>query len=666
MQVYTQYVNNFSASLNTLNAERKNSKAFNQFLISCEESNPMPLDALLSFPLNRIPYYRNVLNQILNATPRNGPDYKNMITVINDLNELQEYVSESKTQSDNMGKVFAIESRIVGREYPLNDLHRAFIKEGSLYLHVEKKPKKELYFFLFNDILVSTKKVQQKNQFRYKSSYVLQYAKASSGSGLHIDITNPTTNESLSLIASSQAIKDEWLDAITKTIVKMEKTRVYGVTLQELMDRLPEDVLIHPHINDLLNNVEKYGLDQPGIFRISGSSNTINSVINQVNRGIKVDLSKLDYHVISGLLKQFLRTMKEPVFPFSFFDRLTEIKASELETLKELINELPHHNAELLKRVIQLLTKVAKFSDVNKMTTSNLAIVIGPNLAREEVNTPMGEISLTTTVGPLVQVMIEKFDEIFPKEAPKFAKAVPKSAQVSTSARSSVLTMDGALMGARRLADCRSGTSAQMKQHITHGNSSGSFIGSSPRQNTQQQQTPQSPSPQPAQSPPAAPAPQPTPPSTPPVGSSPNSPAVPVERKRPPPPPPRRNTQTGLPQFNPRAAAPPTQSSPEKPEEKQQEQVAVEAAPIPPPIADVTPALPKGEATEETTACAKCGATISDEDEFIEALGKTWHNSCFTCSLCEGSLANGFFKRDGNPVCKSCRSKQRGNTIVNN
>jgi len=61
MQVYTQYVNNFSASLNALNEERAKSKAFNQFLISCEESNPMPLDALLSFPLNRIPHYRGVL-----------------------------------------------------------------------------------------------------------------------------------------------------------------------------------------------------------------------------------------------------------------------------------------------------------------------------------------------------------------------------------------------------------------------------------------------------------------------------------------------------------------------------------------------------------------------------------------------------------------------------
>ena len=102
MQVYTQYVNKFSASLAALEAERAKSKAFAQFLLSCEESHPLPLEALLSLPLNRIPHYRGVLSQILASTPRNGPEYIKLANVTRELSELQDYLNDSKTQSDNM------------------------------------------------------------------------------------------------------------------------------------------------------------------------------------------------------------------------------------------------------------------------------------------------------------------------------------------------------------------------------------------------------------------------------------------------------------------------------------------------------------------------------------------------------------------------------------
>merc|ERR1712137_1299669 len=98
---------------------------------------------------------------------------------------------------------------------------------------------------------------------------------------------------------------------------------------------------------------------------------------------------------------------------------------------------------------MQLLVKVSSFSSENKMTPSNLAIVIGPNLPRERVATTFGEINITTKVSPLVQIMIEKYDQIFPKDPPPaFSKAVPRSTTISAPSKS---VSSSGMMGSRRV-----------------------------------------------------------------------------------------------------------------------------------------------------------------------------------------------------------------------
>lgn len=69
----------------------------------------------------------------------------------------------------------------------------------------------------------------------------------------------------------------------------------------------------------ILSSLTFVGLKTPGIFRVSGSASTITAIKNQINRGIDADVSLLDDHVVSGLLKQFLRDMPEPVIPSDQF-----------------------------------------------------------------------------------------------------------------------------------------------------------------------------------------------------------------------------------------------------------------------------------------------------------------------------------------------------------
>ncbi|XP_073446046.1 PDZ and LIM domain protein 5-like [Dendrobates tinctorius] len=53
------------------------------------------------------------------------------------------------------------------------------------------------------------------------------------------------------------------------------------------------------------------------------------------------------------------------------------------------------------------------------------------------------------------------------------------------------------------------------------------------------------------------------------------------------------------------------------------------------------------------TMCHGCEFPIEAGDRFLEALGHTWHNTCFVCSVCCTSLeGQTFFSKKDKPLCK--------------
>ncbi|XP_077097935.1 PDZ and LIM domain protein 5a isoform X2 [Siphateles boraxobius] len=53
------------------------------------------------------------------------------------------------------------------------------------------------------------------------------------------------------------------------------------------------------------------------------------------------------------------------------------------------------------------------------------------------------------------------------------------------------------------------------------------------------------------------------------------------------------------------------------------------------------------------TGCRGCDFPIEAGDKFLEALGGTWHDTCFVCSVCSVSLeGQSFFSKKNKPLCK--------------
>lgn len=138
----------------------------------------------------------------------------------------------------------------------------------------------------------------------------------------------------------------------------------------------------------LIEEVERRGLQEVGIYRISGSLSTVNALKRAFDSGIPVNLADPaweDINAVAGLFKLWLRELPEPLMTYGLYDKFLETLsiedyAAKSLCLKELVHQLPVPNFSMLKRLIEHLEKVTDYEATNHMYAHNLAIVFGPNI----------------------------------------------------------------------------------------------------------------------------------------------------------------------------------------------------------------------------------------------------------------------------------------------
>ncbi|XP_029462649.1 active breakpoint cluster region-related protein-like [Rhinatrema bivittatum] len=166
-----------------------------------------------------------------------------------------------------------------------------------------------------------------------------------------------------------------------------------------------------PHLVRLcVAEVESRGLNEVGIYRISGLATDVQSLKTLFNTNVKEAVSHvkaLDIHAVAGSLKLFLRELPEPLLTFRLFKEFTQTfditdTAERNEQLMCLVHCLPKANFDTLVFLLGHLTRVASNEPVNKMSLYNLATVFGPTLLRQHP----GELSLQGSPFDLSQEVV--------------------------------------------------------------------------------------------------------------------------------------------------------------------------------------------------------------------------------------------------------------------
>ncbi|PRP88853.1 hypothetical protein PROFUN_00321 [Planoprotostelium fungivorum] len=189
----------------------------------------------------------------------------------------------------------------------------------------------------------------------------------------------------------------------------------------------PTDKLTVPEcVEEWISVISERGPAVEGIFRISAQASRLRSLSEQYERGERVDLSSytqdIDVHVIAALLKTYLRESPEPLLTFDLYnsfiatDSVKEHK-DKREAIFALLKSLPPPNFTFFKHLTTMLSAIAASSDVNKMSFSNLAIVIGPNVMRPKIQTTESIISDTNTINTIVELILRDSEFFFGGES---------------------------------------------------------------------------------------------------------------------------------------------------------------------------------------------------------------------------------------------------------
>ncbi|XP_028265725.1 rac GTPase-activating protein 1 [Parambassis ranga] len=162
-----------------------------------------------------------------------------------------------------------------------------------------------------------------------------------------------------------------------------------------LADYVPDtSPMIPPLVVHCISEIEQRGLHEAGLYRLSGADRTVKELKEKFFHSKTVPvLSKVeDIHAITGLLKDFLRNLKEPLLTFRLnrtFMEAAEVSDDDnsIALMYQTIGDLPRPNRDTLAFLVLHLQRVADSSDT-RMDISNLSRVFGPTIVGHAVPDP--------------------------------------------------------------------------------------------------------------------------------------------------------------------------------------------------------------------------------------------------------------------------------------
>uniref|UniRef100_A0A8C0LFN7 FYVE, RhoGEF and PH domain containing 6 n=1 Tax=Canis lupus dingo TaxID=286419 RepID=A0A8C0LFN7_CANLU len=224
LKMYSTYIKEFDKNIALLDEQCKKNPAFaavvRDFEMSPRCAN-LALKHYLLKPVQRIPQYRLLLTDYLKNLLEDSGDYRDTQDALAVVIEVANHANDTMKQGDNFQKLMQI-------QYSLNGHHeivqpgRVFLKEGTL-MKLSRKVMQPRVFFLFNDALLYTTPVQSG---MYKLNNMLSLA------GMKVLGKRQRIKADIWLMEpsfapnSSATERDEWLEAISRSIEEYAKKRI--------------------------------------------------------------------------------------------------------------------------------------------------------------------------------------------------------------------------------------------------------------------------------------------------------------------------------------------------------------------------------------------------------------------------------------------------------
>jgi hypothetical protein len=145
MKFYSTYAQDFETSSKLVERWTERHKGFRIFLAN-QETRPevqLKLNALLITPVQRIPRYKMLLEDVIKNTPDCHPDKANLKLALEQIDAVAWHINEQLREHENSLKMFDIQKSLVGCFPKIVVPGRKLIKQGNLVNRFLKRRKKE-------------------------------------------------------------------------------------------------------------------------------------------------------------------------------------------------------------------------------------------------------------------------------------------------------------------------------------------------------------------------------------------------------------------------------------------------------------------------------------------------------------------------------------------
>ncbi|XP_039631909.1 rho GTPase-activating protein 17-like isoform X4 [Polypterus senegalus] len=210
----------------------------------------------------------------------------------------------------------------------------------------------------------------------------------------------------------------------------------FGTALEDHLKRSNREIALP--IEACVMMLLETGMKEEGLFRIAAGA----SKLKKLKAALDCSTSQLeefysDPHAVAGALKSYIRELPEPLMTFQLYDEWIQASSitdhdKKMQALWVTCDKLPKANKANFRYLIKFLSKLAKDSDINKMTPSNIAIVLGPNLLWAKNEGSLAELAASTSVHvvSIIECFVQHSDWFFPEDidfniSGVFAPAVP-------------------------------------------------------------------------------------------------------------------------------------------------------------------------------------------------------------------------------------------------
>ncbi|NXX53072.1 3BP1 protein, partial [Scopus umbretta] len=199
----------------------------------------------------------------------------------------------------------------------------------------------------------------------------------------------------------------------------------YGVPLETHLKSLGREIALP--IEACVMMLLASGMREEGLFRLAAGASVLKKLKSSLASGSNaLEEFYSDPHAVAGALKSYLRELPQPLMTFELYNEWVKVASlkdvdERVQSLQDTCSRLPRESYNNLRYLIKFLAKLAEHQELNKMTPSNIAIVLGPNLlwtqqsTADPVQLDLASVSSIQVVS-VVEALIQNADTLFPGE----------------------------------------------------------------------------------------------------------------------------------------------------------------------------------------------------------------------------------------------------------